>query len=182
MAFNPARILKLAELEAADVLLYEVMKDESVPRSHRNRMFVRRRKGQGAVVGVPYFWAEAYHDGRGVVTPRSGGLLIFWPDPEKDPRHGGVYPVSLSKKRRLTDEEFEAAFTDPDVVITAKPVGPWRGNPYFENALKKLDRMQILYPADIQVVDAMMAVTDRAFRVSKRKPNRKFRKAIARMR
>lgn len=61
-------------------------------------------------INVPHYWAVILHDGRGP-SPRDGeGLLIWFPNPNNDPRlRGGRYPVRRSDVRHLTKSEFQAA-------------------------------------------------------------------------
>lgn len=81
------------------------------------------------LVTFPHYWARYYHDGRGPVTARPGHYLVFFKNPDDDPRIAGGYPVKLTDVRRLTKAEFQR-FLKEDRIIVTKEVGPMRGQKF----------------------------------------------------
>jgi hypothetical protein len=61
---------------------------------------------QTARLLIPHYWALYQHDGRGVGFPRRSVFLVYFVDPNDDPRLEGGYPVRLNDVRRLTKDEF----------------------------------------------------------------------------
>ncbi len=57
---------------------------------------------------VPHYWAAYVHDGRGPVRPGSATLLVWFRNPNNDPRlNGGRSPVRLSGARKLSQGQFK---------------------------------------------------------------------------
>jgi len=56
---------------------------------------------------IPHFWAIWYHDGRGRVSPKNARKLVFFDNPENDPRTRGASPRNRGQVRRLTRAEYE---------------------------------------------------------------------------
>ena len=42
---------------------------------------------------IPHYWAVYYHDGRGAFGPKTARKLVFFDDPNDDPRIKGGRPV-----------------------------------------------------------------------------------------
>jgi len=60
------------------------------------------RDGAKWYIGVPHYWAVYYHDGRAAArSVREGGWLVWYKNPNDDPRHNGNYPVRASQLRSL---------------------------------------------------------------------------------
>ena len=88
-----------------------------------------------AVLFIPHYWAVYLHDGRGVVTPDEKTWLVWFHNPQDDPRTSGGadYPVRAADIRRLTPEEWaeglernaeaRAAGLPPYMIVT-KLAGP----------------------------------------------------------
>lgn len=86
-----------------------------------------------AVLNVPHYWAVHYHDGRGPVKARPGHKLVWFANPEEDPRLTGGYPKEKADVRRLTRAQFQNALRRnlqarrqgkaPPVIITTFSVG-----------------------------------------------------------
>lgn len=87
-----------------------------------------------AVVETPFYWAVYYHDGRGPIRAKPGKFLVFFVDPDDDPRHDGSarnYPVRFAGRKRLTRQQFYQ-FLSQGKIIAVKRVGPARSHPFFE--------------------------------------------------
>lgn len=94
-----------------------------------------------AVLFIPHYWAIYVHDGRGAVTPKDAVWLVWFADPQDDPRIRGGYPVRGSDVRRLTkaqwldglrrNQENELEGLDPYMIVRQYS-GPARGTPFFE--------------------------------------------------
>ena len=63
------------------------------------------REGTSAIVYSLYYWARFVNDGR---RPVSGKRMIFFRDPEDDPRISDDYPRTRNHIRKLTKREFLA--------------------------------------------------------------------------
>lgn len=56
---------------------------------------------------IPHYWAIYYHDGRGSVHPVNSSKLVFFDNPQDDPRiPGGRSPERANQLRRLTRAEY----------------------------------------------------------------------------
>jgi len=174
-AGDKTRLLRAVALDLGQTLIWFVSRDRSVPASHLQAIrYIYSGKGK-ARVEVPFYWAAAYHNGRGAVRAKPGGWLVFWPGrfnaPFRDPRLqalGGGYPRQKSQRRRLTEEEFKEALRSAEAVI-AKEVGPWPGNPYLTRAGRRLTD-QALTGAANEVEIRLTAMTDRLWGPSLRQP------------
>ena len=88
--------------------------------------------GEG-VLNVPHFWAVHYHDGRGPVRARPGHKLVWFRDPDEDPRLKGGRPIKKANVKRLTRAQFQRALQlnlaarrrgqEPPVIISTFSVG-----------------------------------------------------------
>lgn len=57
---------------------------------------------------VPHYWAIYVHSGRKQVSPVVSTYLVWFRNPQDDPRYpGGRYPVRREEVRRLTAEQFK---------------------------------------------------------------------------
>lgn len=89
-----------------------------------------------AHVVTDFYWAVYYHDGRGPVRARPGKFLVFFSDPDFDPRIDGAarnYPRRASDIRRLnlTRGEFTRLLRSGRMIAT-KRVGAAEAHPFFE--------------------------------------------------
>jgi hypothetical protein len=94
---------------------------------------------------IPHFWAVYYHDGHGSISPRNARKLVFFDDPNDDPRlNGGVSPERASSLRRLTKAQYieglvqnqrRAAAGGRPFMYVVDRVGPQSPKPFF-NQLK----------------------------------------------
>lgn len=84
---------------------------------------------------VPHFWAIYYHDGRGPIVAKPGHFLVYFKNPDQDPRLQGGHPERANQIRRLTKEQFRAAIRAGQVIAT-KRVRRAKGNPFFTRGLR----------------------------------------------
>lgn len=85
---------------------------------------------------VDFYWALYYHDGRGPIRARAGKFLVFFRDPDDDPRINGaarLYPRRASSIRRLnlSKGEFNRLLRSGRLIAT-KRVGSAKAHPFFE--------------------------------------------------
>ena len=94
-----------------------------------------------ARIFVPHYWAEFYHDGREGFSAESGRLLVFFADPDDDPRLEGGYPIRQADVRRLSREAFFAGLAEnearaaagaPPFMFVLRSVGPAGAHPFFD--------------------------------------------------
>lgn len=97
---------------------------------------------------IPHYWAVYLHDGRPGFSAPAGKSLVFFNDPEDDPRiFGTTSPERASQTRHLTREEFleglernsirrQSGQTPFMFVVTS--VRKAAGNPFFERGLDGL--------------------------------------------
>lgn len=125
-------------------------------RTLRESLFVAQIPGQLRWrLASRYYWATFYHNGRGPVRAQPGKYLVFFVNPEDDPRtgFGRLYPETLAQAqaRPLTPEEFAAGMERnrelatpgnpfPFMVVT-KSVRGVEGNPFFTRGLQGFDRV-----------------------------------------
>lgn len=93
-------------------------------------------------VESPYYWAVYYHDGRGAIRARPGHKLVYFKNPDLDPRiPNRRYPVRATDVRRLTKSQFYRFLRDPSSgMIVRDHVGPAAGDPFFTRAGRKFRR------------------------------------------
>lgn len=70
------------------------------------RLIIHENEGR-AELFIPHYWAVWYHDGRGPVKPVSARKLVFFDDPNDDPRLKGGYPVTPAQVKRLTKSQYQ---------------------------------------------------------------------------
>ena len=81
-------------------------------------------------VYTPYYWAPYYKNGVDFIrTPRKGKFLIWYVNPDDDPRIAPVpqgYPVRRSDVRSFTDKEYAQALKDRTAgkAVFARSAGP----------------------------------------------------------
>ena len=90
---------------------------------------------------IPHYWAIYYHDGRGAFGPDTARKLVFFDDPNDDPRIKGGRPVRESDVRRLTRDQYReglrrnqerAARGGRPFMYVVDSVGPSRPRPFFD--------------------------------------------------
>lgn len=100
--------------------------------------------GIGSVaVETPFYWARYYHDGRGAIQARPGHKLVYFLDPDKDPRIlGRKYPVRESDIQPLRKKQFYRFLRDPSRgMVVTDSVGPAPGDPFFVRAERQFKRV-----------------------------------------
>lgn len=100
----------------------------------------------GGRLSVPHYWAVYVHDGRGApVLPRRGSVLVWFRNPNNDPRlRGGRYPVRASQVRHLTRTQFEFWLAEnrlaiqrgvpPPMIVTKRINTPTQAYAFFDNS------------------------------------------------
>ena len=97
---------------------------------------------------IPHYWAVYLHDGREGFSAPAGKSLIFYANPEDDPRIAGTTsPERASATRHLSRKEYEDGLErnalhhelgEKPFMYVLKSVGPAAGNPFFERGLDSL--------------------------------------------
>lgn len=145
-AFKIELLRKLAEKARQLVARPSVLPSKTL----RQSLYVRKVPGKDAMVlGTPYFWAYYYHQGRGPVVPVHKTWLVWFPNPDHDPRIGGPsrnYPKRPADRKRLTKEQFAHGLMmnrllgTPDdpmpYMVISKLSRPAKGRPFFEIGLR----------------------------------------------
>jgi len=94
------------------------------------------RRGGQMWLGVPHYWAVFYHDGRRGFGPRRSRVLVWFKNPNDDPRAPNrQYPVRRSQIKRLTREQFYSALREGKLIV-ARRTGPARAQPFFRIGLR----------------------------------------------
>lgn len=104
---------------------------------------ILRESEMRAKLFIPHYWALFYHDGHPTITPKRAQKLVFFDDPQDDPRlNNGVQVERKANVRRLTraqyleglrrNQERRAAGARPFMYVVDS-VGPQAGNPFFTN-------------------------------------------------
>jgi len=107
-----------------------------------------------ATIFIPHYWAVYYHDGRAGFAAPGGRVLVFFADPEDDPRLEAGYPIREADIRRLTRDEFYAGLAENEArafaggepfMFVVRSVGPAPAHPFFEQlAVGAADRADFL--------------------------------------
>lgn len=88
----------------------------------------------GFRLSVPHYWAKFFHDGRGAMVAAPGKRLVYYKNPEEDPRIAGGHPVTLAQRRKLTKQEFYRDWGRGKLIVVDN-VGPADGNPFLGEPL-----------------------------------------------
>jgi hypothetical protein len=103
-------------------------------------LIVEPQLGSARIV-VPHYWAVYYHDGRGAFAAPAGRFLVYFADPDDDPRLEGGRPVREADARRLTREQFLAGLEENEAraavgagpfMFVVRSVGPAGAHPFFD--------------------------------------------------
>ena len=107
-----------------------------------------------ARIFVPHYWALYYHDGRAGFSAPGGRVLVFFADPDDDPRLEAGFPVRATEIRRLTRDEFFAGLAENErradegggpFMFVVPSVGPAPAHPFFDQlAIGAASRMDQL--------------------------------------
>lgn len=152
MAFNSeqliARMLTIMAEHVrtqARVNLATMSSDSRQAKALRDDLRISVVAGQSEGLGevfTDYYWAVYYHDGRGSIRARPGKFLVFFRDPDDDPRISGSsrdYPRRAVDNRRLklSKAEFRSLLKSKRLIAT-KRVGPASAHPFFEQGYANL--------------------------------------------
>lgn len=104
----------------------------------RDSMHVATTETGEAAVVWPQYWAVYYNDGRGPVRPVNGKFLVWFVDPDEDPRLASGYPVRATdiKRLALSPEEFQALLESGKMIVTTQS-GAVKGARFVERAGKR---------------------------------------------
>ena len=86
-------------------------------------------------VRIPHYWAIYYHAGRGPIRAKPGMKLVYFKNPEEDPRTQGGYPVRARDIRRLGTAEFYR-YLKQGKIIAVESVGPAVGTYFFTRGMR----------------------------------------------
>jgi hypothetical protein len=109
-------------------------------------------------IRTPYYWALAYHNGRGPITMPKGHYMVWFKDPLLDPRLSGGRPFRRASLRRLTPGEFKEA-KKAGLLIISRQVGPEPGTFFFPRAARRF-RQAIKGVLRIQMDIAVKSIFD----------------------
>lgn len=115
-------------------------RDATDSESIKEAMAVRALGFAIAVVEVPFYWARFYHDGRGAMRARPGHKIVYFENPDDDPRINGAarnYPKRAADIKRLTKRQFYKFLGEGKLVAVDK-VGPADAHPFFTQGLRNL--------------------------------------------
>ena len=116
-------------------MLMDLVRQQDISRTIKKNLFVLLDDvtSTAEVIAAPY-WAGWYHEGRDIVIPKDKQVLIWFKDPELDPRK----PSNVFRPgRRLTKREFRFA-KDADLLIITTRAGPSVAHPFFKDAEPEL--------------------------------------------
>jgi hypothetical protein len=92
---------------------------------------------------IPHYWAVYVHDGRDAFSAKNTSFLIFFANPQDDPRFPGRQtPQRLADVRKLTPAEFQEglrinadrrASNLAPFMFVVRSVGPTIGQFFFDN-------------------------------------------------
>lgn len=124
-----ALMTELARLASSNIALFVPV--ATYGRLKRSFRFIVNR--DRILIFSLYYWARWVNDGRGPVSARPGGFLVYFDDPKFDPRIKGDYPRKPAQVKRLgqlTERQL-------DHVIFAKEVGPTEGLEFLQKGVRK---------------------------------------------
>lgn len=125
MAFTPAN-LALFKVD----LLHELLREAQVvirPQIPSTRLrealsiqLDQAQRGFGALF-IPHFFALFVHDGRASVGPKTARFLVYFRNPDDDPR--GPTPQRASQQKKLTKDQFQRGLERNRVLEKLNPSG-----------------------------------------------------------
>jgi hypothetical protein len=117
------------------------------------RLIVDAQAGVASIF-IPHYWAVYYHDGRAGFSAAGGRVLVFFADPDDDPRLEGGYPERATEIRRLTRDEFYDGLAENErrkadgegpFMFVVPSVGPAPAHPFFDQlqvgAVERMDQL-----------------------------------------
>lgn len=139
MAFDSKTIIRrvLEELGQRELALVQ---GRIGSRTLRNALrLIVNESEERADLFIPHYWAVYYHDGHGRVSPITARKLVFFDDPNDDPR--APTPERESQVRRLTREQYEEGLRRNQeraerglrpFMYVVDSTGPSRPRPFFQ--------------------------------------------------
>jgi hypothetical protein len=150
MATSDPRSIKLELVEFASQRAYERLQEITPSRRLRDSLRVLFLGG-GSIYGnavafleYPEYWAVYLHDGHQGFEPTFAKKLVFFSDPNDDPRIApipGGYPTRFSDSKRLTAKQYaeglrknreRARQGGTPFMYVLPSVGPWGGYKWLE--------------------------------------------------
>lgn len=104
----------------------------------RRALTIQKLSLERSKLHIPHYWAYYVHEGSAPVNMPRGRFMIWFKDPNKDPRlDGGITPMRYSRTRHLTrnylaSDEFKQLVKNDEVVI-AQNRRAIEGRPFFSN-------------------------------------------------
>ena len=94
--------------------------------------------GDGITIYSTYYWARFVNDGRRSVKAKPGKYLVFFSDPEKDPRIASDYPRKIKDRKvlNLSKEEFRRLRSAGELTVT-KQVDSAAGLNFLQQGIQK---------------------------------------------
>jgi hypothetical protein len=91
----------------------------------------------GITIYSLYYWARFVNDGRKKIEAAPGKVLVFFADPQDDPRIASDYPKKLNQLQRLqlSKEDFRRKRESGELIV-AKAVGPAGGLEFLQKGLR----------------------------------------------
>jgi hypothetical protein len=135
-------------LEVAEQKAKGFCRSRQLRRAINRQIITISAEEAGGKLNVPHYWAIYYHEGRQVIRPVSASMLVWFRNPNNDPRlKGGLSPVYRSDIRKLTKAEFQFWSEEnrrarkrgapvPMIVVKRSPRSgqpSWKGNPFFSD-------------------------------------------------
>ncbi len=95
----------------------------AIPSKRLARRLAIRIKARGLKgdLFLPQFWAVIHHDGRRGFGPRGAKFLVYFVNPDNDPRN--PTPDRAANQRKLTRGEFQTALAKNDSLERSNPGG-----------------------------------------------------------
>ena len=139
MAFDASLYTRILEraLKRGEAKAKAFCRSKTLRRFMYQRIDLEGKQKSSGVIRVPHYWAKFFHDGRDAVVAKAK-LLVWFKNPNKDPRLKGGYPVYRSDNKTLdqliTKDEFRRLRNSGEIIVTKKS-GPTKQpqNPFFSN-------------------------------------------------
>ena len=89
------------------------------------------------IVNIPHYWAIYYHDGSGPITMPKGKYMVWFRNPEDDPRLKSGFPVKRSDVRglNLSSKQFNRYIKEGKLIVR-RHVGRRRAHPFTAEAYR----------------------------------------------
>lgn len=153
MALNPKRIIRRVLEDFGKRELDLVRRSVGSKTLRAALVLIVDESKQRADLFIPHYWAVWYHDGRGVVRPKTARKLVFFDNANDDPRLRNGRPVKESQVKRLTRAQYQEGLRrnreraqrgGRPFMYVVDSVGPSRPRPFFdrlaEGAARRADQ------------------------------------------